>query len=152
MAPLDLHPGPGRSWSSDAWDGYVADRERILRFLWECQPANPVVLTGDIHAFLVNDLQLPGQGAGAPVVATELVGTSISSGASKSSGFRRHLRDNPHVRFFESRLRGYTRCTVLRERWYADLRVVDTVERPGAPVRTLASWVVENRRPGAEQV
>jgi alkaline phosphatase D len=74
------------------------------------------------------------------------------SGASKSSGFRRHLRDNPHVRFFESRLRGYTRCTVIRERWYADLRVVDTVERPGAPVRTLASWVVENRRPGAEQV
>ena len=131
MAPLDLHPGPGRSWWSDAWDGYVADRERILRFLWERQPANPVVLTGDIHAFLVNDLQLPGQGAGAPVVATELVGTSISSGASKSSGFRRHLRDNPHVRFFESRLRGYTRCTVIRERWYADLRVVDTVERPG---------------------
>ena len=152
MAPLDLHPGPGRSWWSDAWDGYVADRERILRFLWERQPANPVVLTGDIHAFLVNDLQLPGQGVGAPVVATELVGTSISSGASKSSGFRRHLRDNPHVRFFESRLRGYTRCTVIRERWYADLRVVDTVERPGAPVRTLASWVVENRRPGAERV
>ena len=152
MAPLDLHPGPGRSWWSDAWDGYVADRERILRFLWERQPANPVVLTGDIHAFFVNDLQLPGRGPDAPVVATELVGTSISSGASKSSGFRRHLRDNPHVRFFESRLRGYTRCTVIRERWYADLRVVDTVERPGAPVRTLASWVVENRRPGAEQV
>ena len=152
MAPLDLHPGPGRSWWSDAWDGHVADRERILRFLWERQPANPVVLTGDMHAFLVNDLQLPGQGAGAPVVATELVGTSISSGASKRSGFRRHLRDNPHVRFFESRLRGYTRCMVIRERWYADLRVVDRVERPGAPVRTLASWVVENRRPGAEQV
>ena len=73
----------------------MADRERILRFLWERQPANPVVLTGDVHAFLVNDLQLPGQGAGVPVVATELVGTSISSGASKSSGFRRHLRDNP---------------------------------------------------------
>jgi alkaline phosphatase D len=41
---------------------------------------------------------------------------------------------------------------VIRERWCADLRVVDTVERPGAPVRTLASWVVEKRRPGAEQV
>ncbi|HEV2930453.1 MAG TPA: alkaline phosphatase D family protein, partial [Propionibacteriaceae bacterium] len=131
--PLDLHPGPGRSWWSDAWDGYAADRDRILRFLWERQPANPIVLTGDIHAFLVSDLQLPGRGAGAPVVATELVGTSISSGASKSGGFRRHLADNPHIRFFESRLRGYTRCTVLRQRWYADLRVVATVERPGAP-------------------
>ena len=61
MAELDLHPGPGRAWWSDAWDGYAADRDRILRFLWERQPANPVVLTGDIHAFWVNDLQLPGQ-------------------------------------------------------------------------------------------
>jgi len=86
------------------------------------------------------------------VVATELVGTSISSGASKSTGFSRHLRDNPHVRFFESRLRGYTRCTVIRDRWYADLRVVDTVERRGGQVRTLARFVVENDRPGAELV
>ena len=52
------------------------------------------------------------------------------------SGFRKHLADNPHIRFFESRLRGYTRYTVLRQRWYADPRVVNTVERPGAPVRT----------------
>jgi hypothetical protein len=95
MTELDLHPGPGRAWWSDAWDGYAADRDRILRFLWERQPANPVVLTGDIHAFFVNDLRLPGGGPDAPVVATELIGTSISSGASKS------------------RLRGYTRCTVI---------------------------------------
>jgi alkaline phosphatase D len=134
MAELDLHPGPGRAWWSDAWDGYAADRDRILRFLWERQPANPVVLTGDIHAFFVNDLRLPGGGPDAPVVATELVGTSISSGASKS------------------RLRGYTRCTVIRNRWSADLRVVDTIERPGAPVRALASYVVESGRPGAERV
>jgi hypothetical protein len=41
---------------------------------------------------------------------------------------------------------------VIRDRWYADLRVVDTVERRGAPVRTLARFVVETNRPGAEQV
>jgi hypothetical protein len=43
------------------------------------------VLTGDIHAFLVNDLQLPGRGPDAPVVATELVGTSISSGPARAA-------------------------------------------------------------------
>jgi alkaline phosphatase D len=153
MAERDLHPGPGRSWWSDAWDGYAADRDRILRFLWERQPANPVVLTGDIHSFSMNDLHLPGRAPDAPVVATELVGTSISSGAgNKSNGFRKHLKDNPHIRFFESRLRGYTRCTVIRERWYADLRVIDTIEHWRAPVRTLARFVVENGRPGVEQV
>lgn len=60
-------------------------------------------------------------------------------------------RDNPHIRFFDNRRRGYTRCTVIRRRWYTDLRVVDTVERPGAGVRTLASFVVEDGRPGAER-
>jgi phosphodiesterase/alkaline phosphatase D-like protein len=117
---------PGRATPGD---GYAADRDRILEFLWKRQPANPVVLTGDIHAFFVNDLRRPGGGPDAPVVATELVGTSISSGSTKSTAFRKHLKDSPHVRFFENRLRGYTRCTVIHDRWYADLRVVDTIER-----------------------
>jgi alkaline phosphatase D len=60
-------------------------------------------------------------------------------------------RANPHVRYFDNRHRGYTRCTVIHQRWYADLRVVDTVERPGAAIRSLASFVVEDGHPGAER-
>lgn len=151
MAELDLRPGPGRSWWSDAWDGYAADRRRILRALWERQPANPVVLSGDIHSFFVNDLRLSNRDPGSPVIATEFVGTSISSSAGKFESFVKHLRANPHVRYFDNRRCGYTRCMVIRQRWYADLRVVDTVERPGAGVRTMASFVVEDGRPGAER-
>ena len=65
--------------------------------------------------------------------------------------YRSYLADNPHVRFFESRWRGYLRCTVDHRRWRTDLRVVDTVQRPGAPVRTLASFVVEDGRPGPQR-
>jgi hypothetical protein len=95
MAELDIRPGPGRSWWSEAWDGYAADRDRLLRFLWERQPANPVVLTGDIHAYMVNDLKVDNRRPDAPVVATELVGTSISSSAGKFESFVKYLRDNP---------------------------------------------------------
>jgi alkaline phosphatase D len=84
-------------------------------------------------------------------VATELVGTSISSGAGSYQAFRKHLKDNPHIRFFDNRWRGYLRCTVIRERWYADLRALRTAERRGAPMRTLASFVVEDGHPGAER-
>jgi len=31
MAELDLRPGPGLAYDSDGWDGYAADRARILR-------------------------------------------------------------------------------------------------------------------------
>ena len=52
----------------------------LLEFLAARQPSNPVVLTGDIHSNWVNDLKVDFRDANAPVVATEFVGTSISSG------------------------------------------------------------------------
>jgi alkaline phosphatase D len=84
------------------------------------------------------------------VLASEFVGTSISSSGPLYELYRACLPDNPYVRFFESRWRGYLRCVVEPRRWNTDLRVVETVERPGAPVRTLASFVVENGQPGPQ--
>jgi alkaline phosphatase D len=152
MAEVDLRLGPGRAWYSDAWDGYAADRARLLRFIDRRQPANPVVLGGDIQSFFVNDLKLDNRREHGPVLATEFVGTSDHLGAGKYGAFARHLSDNPHIRFFESRLRGYTRCTILRQRWYTDLRVVDTIERRDARVRTLARFMVKDGRPGPHRV
>ena len=148
MAELDVTPGPGRSWGSDAWDGYAADRGRVLRHLWE--RSRPTGGPRRRRPLLLRQRSatVPPR-PDAPVVATELVGTSISSGAGGYQAFRRHLRDNPQVRFFDNRWRGYLRGTVIRERWYADLLAMRTVERPGAPMRTLASFVIESGRPGA---
>jgi alkaline phosphatase D len=85
------------------------------------------------------------------VLASEFVGTSISSSGPLYKQYHSYLADNPHVRFFESRWRGYLRCQVDLRRWRTDLRVVETVQRPGAPVRTLASFVVEQGRPGPQR-
>jgi alkaline phosphatase D len=61
------------------------------------------------------------------------------------------LVDNPHVRFFDSRWRGYLPCLVDRRRWVTDLPVVDTVGWPVASVQTLASFVVPDGRPGPQR-
>jgi alkaline phosphatase D len=151
MAELELQPGPGRAYGSDGWDGYAADRARLLEFLQARRPSNPVVVGGDMHSFWVNDLKLDNHRPGAPVLASEFVGTSISSSGPLYELYRSYLADNPHVRFFESRWRGYLRCQVDHRRWRTDLQVVDTVQRPGAPVRTLASFVVEDGRPGPQR-
>jgi alkaline phosphatase D len=151
MAELDLQPGPGLAYGSDGWDGYAADRARILEFLAARRPSNPVVVGGDLHSFWVNDLKLSNQRPGAAILASEFVGTSISSSGPLYELYRACLPDNPQVRFFESRWRGYLRCVADHRRWRTDLRVVDTVQRPGAPVRTLASFVVEDGRPGPQR-
>jgi len=151
MAELELQPGPGLAYGSDGWDGYAADRARILRFLQARRPSNPIVLGGDMHSFWVNDLHLDNHRPGAAVLASEFVGTSISSSGPPYERYSGYLSDNPHVRFFESRWRGYLRCVADQRRWISDLRVVETVERPAAPVRTLASFAVEDGRPGPQR-
>ena len=90
-----------RYWA-DGWNGYPAARARLVDFLAERQIANPVVLSGDIHAFLVNDVNRRADDPASPIVATELVATSISSPARPQSDFDRWLPENPNVRLARS--------------------------------------------------
>ncbi|HEY9392678.1 MAG TPA: alkaline phosphatase D family protein, partial [Nocardioides sp.] len=86
------------------------------------------------------------------VVGSEFVGTSIASGgdgADMTTGGETLLRANDHLKFFNSQ-RGYVRVKVTPEELSSDFRVVPYVQRPGAPISTRATYVVENGRPGVQ--
>ena len=83
MARVDRQEGDEVKWSMDQWAGYDVARKRLLRFLHEHNVANPVVLTGDIHSNWVNDLKVDFDDPDSPTLATEFVGTSISSGGAR---------------------------------------------------------------------
>jgi alkaline phosphatase D len=136
-----------RYWS-DGWSGYPAARARLVDFLAERKVANPVVLSGDIHAFLVNDVNLRADDADSPIVATELVTTSISSPGRAQHDFDLWLPENPNVRLARSEHRGYLRLEVEPERLHADLVGVDDVGRRDSATRVLASFDVANGRAG----
>ena len=146
MAQLDQTPGPGRGAWTDGWDGYPAARRRLLEALQRRR--NPVVIGGDVHAFNVSRLKLDFDDASAPTVASEFVGTSITSQGWPQERFARLLPDSPHMVFADSRYRGYTRVEVTPRLWRADLRAMQSVTERGAPCATLASFVVEDGRPG----
>lgn len=57
VAEADFDPGPGELHWMDKWDGYPAARERLMAFLEQRRPANPVVLSGDNHNNWVFDLK-----------------------------------------------------------------------------------------------
>jgi alkaline phosphatase D len=136
----------------DSWDGYVEARNRLTRFLAEARPSNPVVITGDIHSNWVADLKVDFDRPSSPTVATEFVGTSIASGGDGSDSDAPFVRLdwNPHIKFHNNR-RGYVRCTLTPSVWTSDFRVVPYVSKPGAPVETRATFVVENAKPGAQR-
>ena len=150
MARADREPGDEVKISMDQWSGYDADRKRVLRFFEESKVSNPVVLTGDIHAHWVNDLKVDFDDENSPAVASEFVGTSISSdgdGSPRGDYAESIRRENPFVKLYNAQ-RGYVSCEVTPERWTSAYRVLDYVTRPGAPRKTLAEFIVESGRPG----
>jgi alkaline phosphatase D len=151
MAELEQKPGPGEGYWSDGWDGYAAERTRLLRFVAERGIPNLISIGGDIHSFWATELRADFRDPSSPVLGSEFVGTSISSTGVPYETFARFLPENPHIKFFDSRPRGYVRCEVRPERWSTDFRAVDSVLTLTSTVSTLASFVVESGRPGPVQ-
>jgi alkaline phosphatase D len=151
MAQLERKQGEGEGWSSDGWDGYPAGLQRILSQIADQKIENVVVIGGDIHSFLGDHLKQDFGDPNAPTVATEFVGTSVTSKGVSYDIFNGFLPENPHIRFFESRERGYVLVDISPELWRTDLRVVDTITQPEATARTLGSYVVEQGKAGAQE-
>jgi alkaline phosphatase D len=149
MAQFDQKPGPGRRAWTDGWDGYPAARQRLLDSLVARKAKNPVVIGGDVHSFNVAQLKLDFDDPASPIVASEFVGTSITSQAWAQERLAPLLADNPHMTFSDGRYRGYIRFDVSRERLNADLRAMESVQKREAGCNTLASFVVEDGKPGA---
>jgi alkaline phosphatase D len=150
MAKYESAPGPDQSISMDKWIAYPAGLNRLLNFLYERKPSNPIVLSGDIHSNWVADLKTNFDDPNSPVVGSEFVGTSISSGGNGSdsnANVERQLPENLHIKFYNNR-RGYVLCKITPEQWQSDYRIVAAVTTPDQPISTRASFIVENGNPG----
>lgn len=155
MGRLDHDGRRGDILWHDAWDGFPAARNRVTDHFVKAGVRNPVLITGDWHSTFVNDIKRDFDKPDSPTVATEFVGTSISSnGDAEVYGpyYGPMIKYNPHIRFFDGDRRGYVRCHVTPKQWRTDLRMVTTVSRRNAPKYTLASFAVEDGRPGAERI
>ncbi|MEE4302249.1 MAG: alkaline phosphatase D family protein [Pseudomonadales bacterium] len=118
----------------DTWDGYPWARERLYTQLAEIGVEDLLVLTGDSHAFWLNELA----DAGGRPVGVELGTTGISSpgdfadfgtalGARIDAAIAAH---NPEVHWTDAGPRGWLRVTLTSEEAVADFMIVsDTSTR-----------------------
>ncbi|GAA4558668.1 alkaline phosphatase D family protein [Planotetraspora kaengkrachanensis] len=153
FAQRDNNAGPAKVTSQDAWDGYVASRQRITQGWVDAEVRNAVVLTGDVHAHWASDLKLDYDDPTGPSVGSELVTTSISTGgdgADSDPAAHPFLAINPHLKFYNNQ-RGYVLTTIDRDAMTADFKVVPYVQTPGAQAYVRATYVVEDRVPGVQQ-
>jgi alkaline phosphatase D len=116
----------------DAWDGYQAQRDRVLDFIEHERLRSLVILTGDAHSSWGFDITrdpwrgyTPSTGAGS--LAVELVTPAISSpipmmfnngdGPDMAAAIRVAL---PHLKYLDGIHRGYTMVDVTPARLKAD--------------------------------
>ena len=152
FAQQDSSPDPAthRFDGVDNWMGYVADRQIVIEQL--ARTKNPIVLSGDSHVDFVYDIKRDFTDPASQIVATELLGTSISSEGDPlipQTQFNGSSK-NPQLHFFDNH-RGYVRCTLDRGRLTADFRAVSTVTAPVATASTVATFVVEDGRAGVRR-
>jgi alkaline phosphatase D len=142
VSPVVVPVGSDVGGNLDQWDGYRAARRRLVDQLRDV--ANPMVITGDIHASGVGLVNEDPDDPASPPLVPELVGTSISSTFPEDmvALVEAAAAASPAIRYVEARKRGYVVCEVTEDEWRADFRYVSTTAAPQAEVETGATWVV----------
>jgi alkaline phosphatase D len=149
-----LQPMDGRIWT-DGWDGYPLARQRLFDALVAGKAANPVVLAGDVHTFYASDLKFDFDRPASkvnPVIATEFCGTSVTSGSRPQARTLQYLEMNPHVKYGRSDTRGFMLMEVTPSKMTNVFVGLENVRDPGTKANALATFRVEDGRPGAVQV
>ena len=152
FAPLDRNALPDRRvYSLDNWDGYVADRQRVLDFL----AANDLAQHRRDHGRRARELG-PQRAAGLPQPRrhagrdgvhghVDLL-RGIRPAAAQTAVRRRSEQPAPAARRLPPRLcRGDARPEDV---WSGEFRVVEDVRTAGQVATPLATYVVHNGAPG----
>ena len=151
FAPNDTNADPlVRNFGGEKWDGYPLDRQKVLDFIAERNLVNTVVITGDVHQNFVRNVPPDYIRLDAQPIATEFIGTSISTGGDRAltTVFGGNA-NNPHLRF-QNNHHGYVRCSASLTGWRADYRVIPSVvQADDGGIGTVASFVVEKGQAGA---
>jgi alkaline phosphatase D len=160
-------PGPRQLiLNNDAWDGYLAERDLILRSFRDAGVTNLVALTGDMHTFMASYLKIdhtrrantePDNVVGVEFMTPALTSSNLAGLAGVTDPETRDWGNpvlnrilpryflealvrstNPHVRFFNSQDWGYSTITFTHD-WceWAAFRVDKSVNQFPAPIQEI---------------
>ncbi|MGH8853057.1 MAG: alkaline phosphatase D family protein [Telluria sp.] len=147
-------PEDGRFWT-DGWDGYPAARKRLLDTIVRQGAHNPLVLGGDVHSFYATslrpDFSRPVSKQN-PVVATEFVGTSVTSSSRSQDRTLELVGKNPHMLYGRSDKRGYMLLEVTPKQTVTHFMGLDDVHSANSRIGAVAAFRVAAGVAGAERL
>ncbi|MEV4706869.1 alkaline phosphatase D family protein [Actinoplanes sp. NPDC049316] len=146
-------PDNGVVVNPDQWDGYNADRERLVDALRAAGTKDVVFLTGDIHTSWATELTTRDTGPRHPAAA-EFVVPSVTSDnlddflhTSPGGPLSRLAADliratNPHVKWVETDGHGFGVLDVTRDRCRMDWYFLADRTKPDTAARWVTGWSV----------
>lgn len=137
---------------SDGWDAFPAARERLMAAIAQPRVPDVVVLGGDVHRHLAANLRLHPGDRSSPIIASELIGSSITS-KGLSEALNQWMRSsNPDILHARSDERGYALIDLNAQRLRCDFRATAHPVKADSVLHTQASFVIERGVPGPRRV
>ncbi len=153
VSSFEYHLDGKKLHYTGAWDFYPANRQRIKQALSQARIGHPVILSGDLHSFwAIRDALCMQQDKHLPV--TEFVTSSITANWPEplARPVTDNLPHNPHVAFYAPDKRGYLLHEVNQTTWKTTARAIQDVRDRHSPAFNLASFLVENGKPGFTRI
>jgi alkaline phosphatase D len=136
MSSSGVNPPLGRSAFTDGWDGYPRARARLLTTVADAGLSNVVMLGGDVHMNVAAQLRVQPNDERSPVVASEIVTTSVSSRGMGEKLLAQIRESNPDIVHARSDERGYTLLDVRPEGISAEFRTTANPSRADSVFKT----------------
>jgi alkaline phosphatase D len=148
MSTLRESSDVGAVYWTDAWDGYPAERQKIIDGLVRHRVSNPLIVGGDYHCTIAADAKQDFSKPESRTVASEFVGTSISSPGMPMDVLRKKMAASPHIRYGNSERRGYLLFDIAPDRTDVAVRTLESVTAHDSPCITERKFAVVDGAPG----
>ncbi len=139
--------------STDAWDGYIKEREEIISFVKKNNINNMVVITGDRHAFLAAEIPDNFSENYKPIGVEFITGTLSAINASEAKWFKRdfpfkdvdeytqaEIKQNPWIKYLNHKTWGYSVLKLTKDQAVCEFYSVNKFSE-NSPKELLAKFV-----------
>jgi len=142
----------GKATYTEAWDGYSAARERLLKNIQVNRISNVVTLGGDVHMNVAANLRLENNSEKEPILASEFVTTSISSRGLSDSAVDIIKANNSDILHMRADERGYALINVDTLRVTCEFRTTPTPAGKSDVLTPQTCYYVDSGVPGPKKL
>lgn len=152
ISPSGLSGPMGRLLYGDGWDAFPAARDRLMAAIAQPRVPDVVCLGGDVHRHVAANLRLQADDLNSPIVASEIVTSSITTPGLSELLTQWMKAANPDLLHLRSDQRGFVLLDVTPQQVACEFRATAHPVRADARMHTQARYVIDRGVPGPRRV